>query len=68
MNILQAEFVKVYVQFTYNKDFKTTRTYTITRQDEGVEDDIKYLEQKEIEFWNNYVVKDIRPNTQLPEI
>lgn len=68
MNILQAEFVKVYVQFTYNKDFKTTRTYTITRQDDGVEDDIKYLEQKEIEFWNEYVVKDIKPNIQLPEI
>lgn len=68
MNILRAEFIKVYVQFTYNKDFKTTRTYTITRQDEGVEDDIKHLEQKEIEFWNNYVVKDIKPNTQLPEI
>lgn len=68
MNILQADFVKVYVQFTYNQNFKTTRTYTITRQDVGVEEDIKLLEQKEIEFWNNYVVKDIKPNIQLPEI
>lgn len=68
MNVIGAEFVKVYVHFKYSNEFQKNRVYTITRQDSGVEEDIKYLEEKEIEFWNEYVVKDIKPNIQLPEI
>ncbi len=68
MNVIGAQFVKVFVYFKYDNDFQKERTYTITRDDPGVEEDIKYLEQKEIEFWENYVLTDIKPNAQLPEI
>lgn len=65
MNVIGAEFAKVYVNFKYSEDFQKIRTYTITRQDPGVEEDIKLLEEKEIEFWNEYVLKDKRPNLKI---
>lgn len=68
MNVIGAEFVKVYVHFKYSNEFQKSRVYTITRKDENVEEDIKLLEEKEIEFWNEYVLKDKRPPAKLPEI
>lgn len=46
--------------------YKQTKEYKIERKD--VEDDIKYLKEAEINFWNEYVIKDKMPNLILPEI
>jgi putative phage-type endonuclease len=44
----------------------TTKHYYFERK--KVEEDLKYLKEKEIEFWEEYVKKDIRPNLVLPPI
>lgn len=44
----------------------TTKHYIIRRED--VQADIDLLQAKEIEFWNEYVVKDKRPGLILPTI
>lgn len=43
-----------------------TKHYTIKRKD--VQADIEFLKGKEIEFWNEYVLKNRKPNLQLPNI
>lgn len=43
-----------------------TKHYTIKRSE--VLADIEYLKQKEIVFWNEFVLKDRKPNLILPEI
>lgn len=59
--------LKAQLKYDYNGDIKLdTRHYYIDRHD--YEEDIKYLERKEIEFWTEYVEKDIRPPTVLPSI
>jgi predicted phage-related endonuclease len=44
----------------------TTKHYYFERKD--IEEDLKYLKEKEIEFWEEYVKKDKRPNLVLPPI
>ena len=44
----------------------STKHYTIRRTE--VEQDLKFLFEKEIHFWNEYVLKDKRPNLILPNI
>lgn len=46
--------------------YKQTKEYKIERAD--VEEDIKYLKNKEIEFWQKYVENDVEPPRILPEI
>lgn len=59
--------LKAQLKYDYNGDIKLdTRHYYIDRHD--YEEDIKYLERKEIEFWKNYVEKDVRPPLELPNI
>lgn len=43
-----------------------TRHYTIERSD--VKEDMEYLKAKEIEFWTQYIEKDVMPPLQLPNI
>ena len=43
-----------------------TRHYFFKREECST--DCEYLKKKEIEFWQNYVVKDIRPALILPEL
>lgn len=66
LNVTGFSFVKLVAELNYNKDYQIRKTYTILRSE--VEDSIKYLEKKEIEFWNEYVLKDRKPNLLLPEI
>lgn len=69
MNVTGATFVilKAQLKYNYDGDIKLdTRHYKINRSE--AEEDIKYLEQKEIEFWNEYVLKDRKPGLLLPEI
>ena len=42
------------------------KKYEIQRKD--VEEEINYLLQKELEFWNQYVLKNIEPPLILPQI
>ncbi|MDR1474592.1 MAG: YqaJ viral recombinase family protein [Endomicrobium sp.] len=44
----------------------TTKHYYFERKE--VEEDLKVLKEKEIEFWQEYVKKDKRPNLVLPPI
>lgn len=66
LNVTGYSFAKVFAELTYDKDYQTTKTYEIRREE--VEEDIKYLEEKEIEFWTKYVEKDICPPKLLPKI
>ena len=61
--ITKYDFVIVVAQFKTvieEEIYKTTKHYKIERCD--VEEDIKYLREKEIEFWLKYVEKNIEPN------
>jgi putative phage-type endonuclease len=44
----------------------TTKHYYFERVE--IEEDLKYLKEKEIKFWEDNVKKDIRPNLELPPI
>ena len=58
--------MKLVAQLKFDENYKQTKVYTIKREE--VEEDIKFLQEKEIEFWNEYVVKDKKPNLILPKI
>lgn len=69
MNVTGVTFaiLKAQLKYDYDGDIRLdTRHYKINRSE--VEEDIKYLEQKEIVFWNDYVLKDKKPGLLLPEI
>ena len=59
--------LKAQLKYDYSGDIRLeTKHYYIDRKD--YEEDIKYLEKQEIEFWKNYVEKNIRPPLELPSI
>ena len=66
LNVTGYSFVKIYAELNYNEEYQVHKTYTISRDE--VEEDIKELEKAEIEFWTEYVEKDICPNKKLHEI
>lgn len=66
LNVTGYTFAYLFAELRYNEERQITKTYTIRREE--VEDSIKLLEKKEIEFWQNYVEKDVRPPLLLPEI
>lgn len=59
--------LKAQLRYDYNGDIRLeTKHYTIKRQE--VEEDIKLLCEKEIEFWTKYVEKDVAPPLVLPNL
>lgn len=69
LNVTDYSFVvlKAQLKYDYDGDIRLeTRHYTILREE--VEEDIKWLETKEIEFWKEYVEKDKKPPLLLPQI
>ena len=69
LNVTGYNFVilKAQLKFNYDENIRLeTRHYYIERKD--VKEDIKLLENKEIEFWNKYVVADKQPPLLLPNI
>lgn len=59
--------LKAQLKYEYDKEIRlNTKHYFINRKD--VEEDIKYLREKEIEFWQEYVLKDKEPALMLPAI
>ena len=65
MNVTGTTFAIVFAELTYSDDYQATKTYLIERKNH--EEDIKYLQEKEIEFWK-YVKEDKEPPLLLPEI
>ncbi len=65
LNVTGFTFVKLFAELTYDENYQANKTYTIERKD--VEEDIKYLEEKEIEFWK-YVENDKIPPLVLPNL
>ena len=69
LNVTGYSFVilKAQLKYDYDGEIKLdTRHYKITRED--AEEDLKILQEKEIEFWTKYVEKNIRPPLALPTI
>lgn len=69
LNVTGYSFVilKAQLKYDFDGDIKLeTRHYKILREE--VEDDLKMLEEKEVEFWTKYVEKDICPPRVLPDI
>lgn len=59
--------LKAQLRYDYNGNIRLeTKHYTIKRQE--VEEDIKLLCEKEIEFWTKYVEKDVAPPLVLPNL
>lgn len=65
--VTEYDFVclKAQLKSATNKDIVTTKHYFINKED--VLDDIKYLKEKEEEFYN-LIINKKRPNLILPEI
>lgn len=69
LNVTGYSFVilKAQLKYEYDGEIKLdTRHYKILREE--VIEDIKMLEEKEIEFWIKYVETGIRPPLTLPQI
>lgn len=69
LNVTGYSFVilKAQLKYEYDGEIKLdTRHYKILREE--VIEDIKMLEEKEIEFWTKYVETGIRPPLTLPAI
>ncbi len=69
--LLATEFdfviLKAQLKSQYKDELRIdTRHYTIKRAD--VTEDLEYLKAKEIEFWTEYVEKDVMPPLKLPNI
>lgn len=67
LNVTGFEFVVLKAQLKYEYDNNIrleTKHYYIDRKD--VENDIKLLQEKEIQFWKEYIEKDKRPPLVLP--
>lgn len=63
------DFAVLHAQLKRNYDgdvITERRSYFIERSE--VKDNIDFLEEAEISFWNDYVMKDREPNLILPEI
>jgi putative phage-type endonuclease len=60
-------WIKAQLKSVWKNDVRlTTKHYYFERKE--VEEDLKYLKEKEIEFWEGNVKKDVRPNLVLPPI
>lgn len=53
-------------EFTQGEVYLQTKHYKIERKE--VEEDLKYLLEKEVEFWEKYVTPGVKPPLVLPEI
>lgn len=65
LNVTEFSFAYLFAELTYSDDLQMTKTYKFDRN--NFIEDIKYLQEKEIEFWK-YVEKDKKPPLLLPKI
>ena len=66
MNVIGASFARLFAELKYSDDIQINKTYEF--EYENVKDDIKWLEEKEIEFWTKYVETNKCPQLILPRI
>lgn len=66
MNVIGASFARLFAELKYSDDIQINKTYEF--EYENVKDDIKWLEEKEIEFWTKYVETNKCPPLILPRI
>ena len=60
-------YLKAQLKYDFDGEIRLdTRHYPIERSE--IEEDLEYLLQEEIKFWNNYVLKKKKPPLILPEI
>jgi putative phage-type endonuclease len=67
MYILELQFAILYVEkiYTYeDRQYSVLEIYHIER-DERVEKNIKYIVEKVSNFWNNYVLTNVRPSLKV---
>lgn len=67
LNVTSCSFaiLKAQLKYDYSGEIRLeTKHYYIDRKD--VENDIKLLQEKEIQFWKEYIEKDKRPSLVLP--
>jgi len=67
LNVTGCSFaiLKAQLKYAYSGEIRLeTKHYYIDRKD--VENDIKLLQEKEIQFWKEYIEKDKRPPLVLP--
>lgn len=67
LNVTSCSFaiLKAQLKYDYGGEIRLeTKHYYIDRKD--VEDDIKLLQEKEIQFWKEYIEKDKKPPLVLP--
>ena len=67
LNVTSCSFaiLKAQLKYDYSGEIRLeTKHYYIDRRD--VENDIKLLQEKEIQFWKEYIEKDKRPPLVLP--
>lgn len=65
LNVTEFSFAYLFAELTYSDDLQMTKTYKFDRN--NFIEDIKYLQEKEIEFWK-YVEEDKKPPLLLPKI
>lgn len=59
-------WLRVKLKFAWDSNYQEIRDYHFTREE--VIEDMKYLLSQEIKFWNENVMKGVRPGLILPEI
>lgn len=60
--VTHFEFVDLRVELKRSNAYKQIRTYHIDLTDDGITDQISYIEQTISDFWNNYVLTDTEPH------
>lgn len=65
LNVTEFSFAYLFAELTYSDDLQMTKTYKFDRN--NFIEDIKYLQEKEIEFWK-YVEEDKKTPLLLPNI
>ena len=67
MNVTGATFARLFAELVYSDDYQITKTYEIDANDENTRASMNKLLEKEIEFWNNYVLTKKEPPALIPE-
>ena len=66
LNVTGFDFVDLIAELTFDEDYSQLRIYHIERSDVIAE--LDYVKAGILDFWNNYVLPDMEPPLNLPEI
>lgn len=68
LNVTGFAFVELRAELKRSNQYKQIRTYHIDTADYGVLEDIEFVSDGVLKFWNEYVVQDREPGLILPAI